>query len=348
MKNLYKSIAYIVGGIAAIWLSAKFFIPIGMPFLIGWSLSKLAQTPVHRITHRTKLPHGLVSFVSMTLLAVGIVLIFWLLGRLLFGKIEELGKQIPSVLTSLSEPLGNLRSTMLHFAAKLPSGAAVAATQWVERLFEGSSGLVDSASQWVLGLAAKILSWIPEIALFLVTTVLSAYFFAAQEPAIHSFFQKHLPQTWRGRIKTVAKRLKSALGGYVKAQLRLSVVTFGVSAVGLLILKREHAIWLAACIALIDALPVFGAGTILIPLAIVSFFSENTAVAIGLLAIYAVAAISRAVLEPRFLGKQIGLSPLLTLLALYSGFRLFGVLGMIVVPVAAIAMKQLYDLMENA
>ena len=348
MKNLYKTIAYILGGILAIWLTAKFFVPIGMPFLIGWLLSKLAEKPVDRITGRTKLPHSVVSFTAMALLSVGIVLIFWFLGKLLFRKLEDLGRQIPSLLSSASLPLSNLRSTMLHFAMKLPDGAAVAASQWVEDLFAGSSSLVDSVSQWLLGLAAKILSWIPELALFLVTTVLSAFFFAAQKPSIHAFFQKHLPEDWRLRISTVCKRLKGALGGYVKAQLRLSLVTFGIVAIGLLFLRQKHAVLIAALTALVDALPVFGAGTILIPWGIVSFLSENTALGIGLLVLYALTAVSRAVLEPRFLGKQMGLSPLLTLLALYSGFRLFGVLGMIVVPVTAIAVKQLYDLMENA
>lgn len=348
MKNLYKTGAYILGGVVAIWLTAKFFVPIGMPFLIGWLLSKLAEKPVDRITGRTKLPHGVVSFAAMTLLSVGIVLIFWLLGKLLLVKLEDLGRQVPSLLSSLSLPLSNLRSTMLHFAMKLPDGAAVAASRWVEDLFAGSSSLVDSASQWLLGLAAKILSWIPELALFLVTAVLSAYFFAAQMPSIYAFFQKHLPEQWRTRISTVGKRLKGALGGYVKAQLRLSLITFGIVAAGLLLLRQKHAVLIAAVTALVDALPVFGAGTILIPWSIVSFLGENTVLGIGLLVLYALAAVSRAVLEPRLLGKQMGLSPLLTLLALYSGFKLFGVLGMIIVPVAAIAVKQLYDLMENA
>lgn len=348
MKNLYKTLAYIIGGVVAIYLTAKFLLPIGMPFLIGWLLAKTSEHAVTRITKRTKLPHGLISFVAMTLLALAIVLIFWLFGRMLLGKIESFGKRIPSMLSALSTPLSNLRSTMLHLSSKLPDSAAIAASQWVERLFEGSSGLVDSASEWVLGFAAKILSWIPEIALFLVTTVLSAYFFAAQAPAIGEFFRKHLPQTWRSYLQTLLKRLKSALGGYVRAQLRLSLVTSGIVSVGLLILRRENAILSAAIIALIDALPIFGAGTVLIPWAVISFFGENAAVGIGLLVLYGIAAVARAVLEPRFLGKQIGLSPLLTLLALYSGFRLLGVMGMIVVPVAAIAMKQLYDLMEKA
>ncbi len=347
MKNLHKTLAYIIGGGLAIWLTAKFLFPIGFPFLIGWLLSRLSQSAVTRITKRTNLPHGLVSFIAMSVLSIGIVLLFWLFGRLLFGKLEELGKQIPRLLSSLEKPLENIRNTLLRFAEKLPESTAVATSQWVERLFDGGSGLMDSASQWLLGLAAKILAWIPELALFLITTVLSAYFFAAEAPTIYAFFHKHLPEKWRETTRTVTQRLKSALGGYFKAQFRLSLVTFAITAIGLLILRRHNAILTAAVVALVDALPVFGSGTILLPWAIICLFGENTAIGIGLVVIYAIATISRTVLEPRFIGKQIGLSPLLTLLALYGGYRLFGVLGMILVPVAAIALKQFYDLMEK-
>lgn len=97
-----------------------------------------------------------------------------------------------------------------------------------------------------------------------------------------------------------------------------------------------------------DALPVFGAGTILIPWGVISFLRGVPSLGIGLLALYALCAVGRAFLEPRFLGKQIGLDPLLTLVALYAGFRFFGILGMILLPVAIILLKQLYELIGTA
>ena len=93
-----------------------------------------------------------------------------------------------------------------------------------------------------------------------------------------------------------------------------------------------------------DALPIFGAGTILIPWSILLFLQGNSASALTLAITYALCAISRAVLEPRFLGKQIGLPAILTLLALYSGYRFFGFVGMLLLPIAAMLGKQFYDL----
>lgn len=344
MKNYYKIGAYILGGILFVWLGVKILLPVGLPFLLGWLLSKLSAPATKRLSRYIKLPYAVISFACLTLMAAVIVLLFWFFGWLLFHEIEHLAQRVPAFLASLSQPLSILQQTLLHYAAKLPDGLGVAATQWVEKLFEGSSVLLSSASQWLLGVATRLISKVPDIFLFLLTTVLSAYLFASQAPTIQAFYEKHMPPHWAKKLHSVMLRLKGALGGYLKTQLKLSLVTLGIVAVGLLLLRRKNAIPLALVIALIDALPIFGAGTILIPWSALSFLNGQTSIAFGLLVVYATSAICRAVLEPRILGKQIGLSPLLTLIAMYGGYRLCGFFGLILFPVAAILTKQLYDL----
>ncbi len=347
MKNLQKAALCTVGGILAVWLTAGILLPVGLPFLLGWLLSALAAPATKRIAKHIKLPYWLISFVCLTLLAGVIVLLIWLLGQLLINQLAQWGGQLPELLQSLEQPLALVRDKMLLFAQNLPVGLAEAVSAWVERLFDGSSVLVSSASQWLISLAAKLIAGIPDLFLFLLTMILSAYLFAAQAPSIREFLKKHIPLSWQQKLCTVRKRLKTALSGYFKAQLRLSVVTFGLVFVGLLMLKREYAFVLALLIALIDALPVFGAGTVLIPWSIVLLLSGSSATGLGMLALYAVCALCRTALEPRFLGKQIGLSPLLTLIALYAGYRLFGILGMVLFPIGAILTKQIYDLTKG-
>lgn len=344
MKKLYKLLAYSVGGFIGIWFGAKFLLPVGLPFLLGWMLAALTTPAVSRITQRCKLPYGLISFGCVTLLSAVIVLLFWLLAQLLINELEHLGHRLPELLSSLSQPLTAVQNSLLHFASKLPESMAVAATQWIERLFEGSSILVSSASQWLISLAGELLSWVPDLIMFLLTTVLSAYLFAAEAPSIKAFFRKHIPQEWMQKLKTVQTRLKTALLGYAKAQGKLMIITFVIIAIGLLLLRRNHALLLALIIAVVDALPIFGAGTILLPWSIFSFLRGSSATGIGLLVLYAVSYLARTILEPRMIGKQLGLSPLLTLIALYAGYRLFGIWGMLLLPLAAILLKQLYDL----
>ncbi len=347
MKNLYKALACIALSIAGVWLTAKIILPVGLPFLLGWLLAMLAAPATKRIAARIRISYAPVSFICLTLLAGLILLLIWLLGQLAFFQLERWGHSLPELLNSLQEPLHRLRHSLLNFAAELPDGLAVAATDWVERLFDGSSILASSASEWLLGLAGGLIALVPELFLFLLTMILSAYLFAAQAPNLRSFFKKHIPADWLRKLNGLKSRLKTALGGYFKAQLRLSLVTFVVVLPGLLILRRPNALLLSGLIALIDALPIFGAGTILIPWGVLLLLQGDSATALGLAIVYAICAIARAVLEPRFLGKQIGLPPILTLIALYSGYRFFGFVGMLLLPIAAMLGKQLYDLAKE-
>lgn len=347
MKNLYKPAAFVLGGALGVYLLAK-LLPIVLPFLCGWLLSAAARPATKRLAAHIRVPYSVISFVCLSLFATVLILLLCLGGRLLLAQLAKLGRQLPGILVSLEQPLGDLQQSLCALAQELPGSLGTAAEDWVGRLFDGSSGFLTTASQWLIGLAARVIAWIPELLLFLLTMVLSAYLFASQEPKLRTFVRKHLPEAFLARIKLVVGRLKSTLRGYFKAQLRLSLVTFLVVLVGLFFLKRNHAFVLSILIAFIDALPIFGAGTVLIPWSLILLLRGNSLVGFGLLAIYALASILRAALEPRFLGKQIGISPLVTLFALYSGYYLFGFWGLLLFPIGAMLAKQLYDLTKVA
>lgn len=348
MKNLYKPLLYGIGGIAGIWLLLKFFLPVGLPFLLGWLLSVLAAPPTERILSRTRLPRRLITFFCLTLLTAILLLLFWLAARLILGELEHLGHLLPDFVSAFSDTFGQIHEKLLDLTKKLPESIAPAAADRVDRLFAGSSVLFSSASEWLLGLAAQIAARVPSLVLFLLTTILSAYFFAAEAPKIRAFLQKHIPPAWTEKFSAVGGRLKTALIGYLKAQGRLSLVTFGITFLGLLFIHPRNSFLLALIIAVVDALPIFGSGTILIPWGIFCLLSGAAGTGVSLLLLYGADSLSRSILEPRFIGRQIGLSPLLTLFALYAGFRLFGVPGMILFPIALILVKELYDIIESA
>lgn len=344
MKKIRKLLLYALGGILGVWLTAKLLLPIGLPFLLGWGISRLSL-PLERQLKK-RLPFA--SFLSVTAVAAAIGGIVWLLGRGLFVGLERLGERLPALLTSLSEPMRGLEASLLRLAGRLPDGLSAPAVQWLDRLFAGSSVIAGRLSDWVLSLAGRILMSVPDILLFALTLLLSAYLFSSERGKLQAFLDRHIPEHWRVRGRNILKKLRTALGAYLKTQLRLSLVILGLTAAGLLILGLRSALPTALLIAAVDALPVFGAGTVLIPWGVISFLRGNTVLGVGLLVLYALCSVSRAFLEPRFLGKQIGLNPLVTLAALYAGYRLFGILGMILLPFAVILLKQLYELIESA
>lgn len=344
MKNICKPLLYALGGVLCVWLTARFLLPIGLPFLLGWGVSRVSLPLERRLTRR--IPFA--SFLSVTVIAAAVGGLVWLLGWGLFAGLERLSARLPGLLSSLSGPVSGLEASLLRLAKRLPEGLSAPAAQWIDQFFAGSSVLAGTLSDWVLSLAGRILMSVPDILLFALTLLLSAYLFSSEREGLRAFLSQHVPAQWRERWQKVLKKLRTALAAYFKTQLRLSLVILGLTAAGLLVLGRRNALPLALLIAVVDALPVFGSGTILIPWGVISFLKGNAVLGIGLLVLYALCSVSRAFLEPRFLGKQIGLNPLLTLIALYAGYRLFGILGMILLPFAVILLKQLYELLESA
>lgn len=348
MKKPWKLLLYAAGGIIGIWLTVKLLLPVGLPFLFGYGLSKLAEPMIRTLTERLRLPRWLASLLVVGLLSAAIVGLLWLFGKLLLSQLQALAARLPSLFSSLAQPLSDLHAKLLRLAARLPQALAPVATQWLERLFEGSSVIVGTVSDWAISFAGNLLAMVPDIVLFLLTTLLSAYLFSSGRKELLETARRILPEAWVQRFAAIKARLRSALGGYCKAQLYLILVTFSILCAGLLLLRQRSAILIALLTALIDALPVFGSGTVLIPWGILSFLRGDSTLAVGLFLLYAASSVTRAFLEPRFLGRQIGLHPLLTLLSLYAGFRFFGVLGMILVPVGVILLKQLYEIVEAA
>lgn len=345
MKKTWRMALCALGLVAAIWLTARYLLPIGLPFLLGWLVSRAAEPAVARLERRG-LPRWLGSFLCVTAVLAVLGGLVWLLGRALFGGLSDLAVRLPGYLSSLATPLARLKRRLLLLAARLPEGLAEAATQWLEGFFAGSSGLADTVSGWLLRFVTGTLSSVPEMALFCLTALLSAYLITTERPRLCSALERCLPTKWRAHIASLLSRLKNAFGGYLKTQLRLMGVTFVIVAAGLLILRRPHALLLAALIALVDALPVFGVGTVMVPWGLLTLLRGDAFAGLGLLVTYGAASLTRTLLEPRFLGRQIGLSPLLTLMSLYAGYRLYGILGMILLPVAVMLCKQIFELLE--
>ena len=174
---------------------------------------------------------------------------------------------------------------------------------------------------------------------FLVTS----FMLSGELPAIRSWLRRTVRPAWLEKLQTLGGHVRTTLGGWLRAQLKLMGITFLILNAGLLLLRVRYPVLAALIITVVDALPVFGTGTILIPWALALFLQGETKTGVGLVILYGAAALSRQALEPRLVGKQVGLNPVLTLLALYTGYRLLGVGGMIVFPIAAMLFKQLWD-----
>ena len=175
---------------------------------------------------------------------------------------------------------------------------------------------------------------ITEIIMILFFAVLSAFFFLRDEERLVDIMLQNGGDSFFKNVQTIKETAGSALIGYIRAQAILMVVTFCILSIFLVLFGVKYAVLIALGIAFLDAIPIFGTGFILLPWAAWQFLSNNPSMGFGLLALYGACSLTRQILEPKILSTQIGLHPLLTLTGIFLGFKLFGVLGLIIGPAA--------------
>jgi len=337
---LVKKIFVCAIAILVLWFTGKFLIPLILPFLLGFLVALSAEPLVSLLCGKLKLRRGLSTALGVTvalLLTVGLVLSLCAL------LVRELGS-LAGVLPDLEDAAGNglhaLKFWLTDLARKAPAPVSPLLSQGVEGLFSGSSTLVDSLTDKALTLASGILKGVPDSALGLGTWILSSFMISARLPQIRSWISSHMPAVWHSTWLPRLKKLKQSLWGWLFAQTKLVCITLVILIAGFLLLRIPHAFLWAGAVCLVDILPILGTGTVLIPWSLVCFLQGDSLRAVGLLAIYTVVSLLRSVLEPRLVGKQLGLDPLVTLLALYAGYRIWGVPGMLLAPILAVAVTQ--------
>jgi len=323
-----------------IWLSARYLLPIAMPFLFALLLALAAEPLVGSLQKHFRLPRGLSAGIGVSVVLVLTVLILLALSALLIRQLGTLSGVLPDLESATLSGLDSLELWLLGLAEKAPKGIRPILTHGVEGIFSDSSALLDGITSRLLNLATSLLKALPDSALGLGTWVLATFMLSARLPKLRTWLQSHLPPVWKEKYAPHLRTLKKTVWGWVLAQAKLVGITFVILCAGFLILRITHPILWAGLTCLVDILPVLGTGTVLIPWSIVCFLQGESVRAIGLLAIYAVISLLRSVLEPRFVGKQLGLDPLITLLAIYAGYRLWGLGGMLLMPILAVIVVQ--------
>lgn len=330
-----------------LWLGLRYVFPVTIPFLLAGVLAFISEPLVRTFQQRLHLPRYAATGIGVSICLIIAVLIFLTLCAFLLRQLRSLANVVPDLESSAAQGISYLKEFFLILSGKAPKGIRTVLSHGVENLFSGSSRILDRISGWLLNIASGLLKALPDSALGLGTWILATYMTSAKLPQIKGFFAHRLPGKWAEQYLPTIKRLRHSLTLWLTAQLKLTGITFAVLSGGFLMLHIPYAIAWAALICLVDALPILGTGTVLIPWSLVSFLQGNHLQAVGLLSIYGVAALLRCILEPRFVGKHLGLDPLVTLFALYTGYHLWGILGMLLAPLLTVTVTQLFHKPET-
>lgn len=328
-----KKLFFAAIAVAAVWLGLRYLLPLVLPFLLGGALALMAEPLVSFGNHRCRLPRWLASGVGVTGTLLGLFALASLLGAAVVRELGNLAGHIPQAAERAKEGLWVVRDWLVGLSDNAPEGLRAGLQRMVLETFDGSSVILQQVTRQLPGVVGTTVGKLGDGALGAGTGILAAYMTSARLPDLKEAVTRRLPEQWRSQWLPTLKRVKSALGGWLKAQLKLWLLVWGIVSVGFLLLRVPYAVAWAALVALVDAVPVLGTGTVLVPWSLVSLLQGKGAQAVGLLGIYGITLGVRTVLEPRLVGKQLGLDPLVTLLALYVGFRLWGIPGLLGAPI---------------
>ena len=328
--------ALLAGGFLGVWLFLRYLFPIFLPFALGLLLA-LAAEPAVSFARQRKLPRWAATGLGVSLTLVLLVSLVGALGAIAVKELSVLAGRLPDLQATVQQASDRLQTLLQNAASHAPQGVQPLANRSITRLFSSGSAFVEQATVRLPGAISAFLSRVPDGALGIGTAILSAFMFSARLPGLKEKVSQKLPDRLKNQLLPALKRSKNAFFGWLKAQCKLAGITGIILTMGFLLLKIPFAPLWAALVALVDAVPLLGTGTVLLPWALVCLIQRQHLRSVGLLCIYAAAFFTRTVLEPRLVGRHLGLDPLVTLLFLYLGYRFWGFWGMLLAPMVVAA-----------
>ncbi len=311
-----------------------------LPFVIGWMIAMIANPPVRFLERRLKIVrrHGSMLIV-MSVLAMVIGLGYFLISRLLW-QAADLARDLPELYQTVSAELQGIFARYDRLFAVLPENVQHTWKEISGNVGEYLGVLVQKIASPTVVAAGSVAMGIPNALVNMVITILSAYFFIADRDKIVDFWKKHLPESGGKYYRFLREDVRQLIGGYFLAQFKIMFVVALVLLLGFGVLGIRYGFLLGLLIAVLDFLPLFGTGTVLIPWAVLRLVSGDYVVAAGLALLYVLTQVIRQMIQPKIMGDTMGLPPLWTLLFLYLGFKLHGVSGMILaVPLGILALR---------
>ncbi len=326
----------------ALFLVGKYLLAVVLPFVIALCLAMAVRPAARQLSARTRMPQRVASILLLATLLALLCLLSYLAVNRLLSELARLADGISREDSPTALALSRLVSGIKRIVDSLP----FLSSEEGGMLAELPTTLVKEAATHLMAAITSLLTGfakaLPSLALFLLVTVIAAFYFAWDLDAIHCYLGTQLPAPLGARLPRLREGLRRFVGKYVRAYLFLMFITFCFLFGGFTVLSVDYALLLALIIAIVDLLPVLGVGTVLVPWSLVSFVLHDFRLGFGLLILWGVITVVHQIAEPRLVGDTLGLHPVIPLMGMYVGYRLFGLVGMVAAPIVAVAVKLLW------
>ncbi|MBR5381474.1 MAG: sporulation integral membrane protein YtvI [Oscillospiraceae bacterium] len=328
---------------AALFLTLRFLLPVSLPFLLAFLTAAAEEPAVRFLTKKFAMKRRFASTaVSLAVLALIAALAFLLLDRAV-RELTGFLRGLPELLRSLRPLVDAVTSKAGRFIESAPPEVRGYLENAFGNLTQKASELPAALTGRLLTAVSNAASGAPGALVCAVTYVIGVFFISGSYGEIKAFALRQIPPRGRGTALGVRSEVAGTLTTWCKAQVLLVCATFLQLTAAFLLLRVEYAAFLALFVSLVDALPVLGVGTVLLPWAAVCLVSGAPGRALALAVTYGVTAVVRGFLEPKLVGGMLGVHQAAVLAAVYVGFRVSGVVGMIAAPLLLVLLSQLND-----
>lgn len=324
--NLILVTAIILG---CIFIAPKIII-LFMPFIIGWFLALLANPLVRFFEEKIKIKRKAGSALVISSVIAGICVLIYVIINRLVKELIGLVRVMPDMWNDMQMEFVGFSQKWSRVIDSLPEEVVEKTEELGKAIGSEVSVIVGKLSVPTADAVGNFAQNIPGVVIGVIMCLLSAYFFVAEKDYIANLFKKIFPKSRMKKLLLLKKTSIDVIVGYLKAQFKIEIWVYLLMAVGLMLLRVRYGYLIAIPIALLDILPVFGTGTVLIPWTIFKLLTGDYMYALGLLIIWGVGQLLRQIIQPKMIGDSMGMAPIPTLVLLYVGYKLAGVVGMIV------------------
>ncbi len=375
--------AYYAMMLAIFYLFCRYALWLFLPLIISFIIAVILQRPVNAITRKTPIKKGAASAFCVLFLIIIIGSVIVLIGASVVSYLKDFGAYIAALFENTDKLITDIENWCINFISRFPQGiskillksvnsffnnlnASLAAdaevtaqaAQSVTDAAQNAAGQISQSSgmsfnlSWLTAPLSSVLSTakqIPTILTSVIITIVASCFLTADYSSVSKFLMNQLSTKRQNDLTRAKHLLKTSFTKMLRAYLIIILITFTEMFIGLSVLKlagiyeSKYIVIIAAVTAIVDIVPVLGTGTVVIPWAVYSLFTDSIPMAIGLIVIYIVISVIRQIIEPKLVAGQLGLPPFVTIIGMYVGLKLFGFIGMLIMPIMIIMLKLLND-----
>lgn len=325
-------------------LCLKYVLPFLLPFVVAFLIAALLNRPIMLLAEKLNGKRVVPAILMTLLFYVAAAALFSLLGLRVFMFVWETVRALPQLYRNTLEPaLETMFSSLEVYLDELDPAVVTALMDNMNSALGSLGSFVTNASVRIISYISGIAAAVPGSFLNVIITIIVTFFLAIDYPKVTGFILRQLPEKADFYIGEVRDYVGGTLLKCLASYALILCITFLEISVGLTVLRVPNAILIALCIAVFDILPVLGTGGIMIPWGIISLIMGKWVLGLGLLALYLIITVIRNIIEPKIVGHQVGLHPVVTLLSMLAGLQLFGIIGLFGFPITLSLLKNLND-----